>query len=151
MRAQPLGLLGRVPRRLIWDNEPGIGRGQRRAEGVTSFMGTLAAVQLRVRPSMMKSVGMVEWFMLIDGMLHADRVPSWADLGAALGLPDQRWRAHDPRQMPTREVTIWQSLGQRPEHAGVPWLGIADFGDRVAVDPIGCAELDTEDFPRGLV
>jgi len=34
--------LGRVPRRLIWDNEPGIGRGQRRAEGVTSFMGTLA-------------------------------------------------------------------------------------------------------------
>ena len=34
--------LGRVPRRLIWDNEPGIGRGQRRAEGVESFMGTLA-------------------------------------------------------------------------------------------------------------
>ncbi len=34
--------LGRVPRRLIWDNEPGIGRGQRRAEGVASFMGTLA-------------------------------------------------------------------------------------------------------------
>jgi len=33
--------LGGVPRRLIWDNEPGIGRGQRRAEGVGSFMGTL--------------------------------------------------------------------------------------------------------------
>jgi hypothetical protein len=30
------------PRRLIWDNEPGIGRGQRRAEGVALFMGTLA-------------------------------------------------------------------------------------------------------------
>jgi hypothetical protein len=26
--------LGRVPRRLLWDNEPGIGRGPRRAEGV---------------------------------------------------------------------------------------------------------------------
>ena len=33
---------GRAPRRLIWDNEPGIGRGQRRAEGVASFRGTLA-------------------------------------------------------------------------------------------------------------
>ena len=31
--------LGRVPRRLIWDNEAGIGRGHRRAEGVASFMG----------------------------------------------------------------------------------------------------------------
>jgi Lon protease-like protein len=30
--------LGRVPRRLIWDNEGGIGRGQRRAEGVTAFI-----------------------------------------------------------------------------------------------------------------
>ena len=26
---------------MIWDNEPGIGRGQHRAEGVASFMGTL--------------------------------------------------------------------------------------------------------------
>lgn len=34
--------LGRVPRRLIWDNEPGIGRGDRRAEGVVPFIGTLA-------------------------------------------------------------------------------------------------------------
>ena len=31
--------LGRVPRRLIWDNEPGIGRGQRRAEAVAVFAG----------------------------------------------------------------------------------------------------------------
>jgi len=34
--------LGRVPRRLIWDNEPGIGRGGRLAAGVASFVGTLA-------------------------------------------------------------------------------------------------------------
>ena len=32
--------LGRVPGRLIWDNEPGIGRGVRRADGVAAFMGT---------------------------------------------------------------------------------------------------------------
>jgi len=29
--------LGRVPRRLIWDDEPGIGRGQRRANCAVSF------------------------------------------------------------------------------------------------------------------
>ena len=34
--------LGRVPRRLIWDNESGIGRGKRHAEGVGAFTGTLA-------------------------------------------------------------------------------------------------------------
>jgi hypothetical protein len=27
---------GRVPRRLIWDNEPGIGRGRRHAEGAAA-------------------------------------------------------------------------------------------------------------------
>jgi len=41
-----LGELGRVPRRLIWDNEPGIGRGRRHAEGVAAFTGTLATGQV---------------------------------------------------------------------------------------------------------
>jgi transposase len=58
--------LGRVPRRLIWDNEPGIGRGQRRAEGVASFMGTLAARLVLLPPRDPESKGVVErrngWF-----------------------------------------------------------------------------------------
>jgi Mu transposase, C-terminal domain/Helix-turn-helix domain of resolvase len=58
--------LGRVPRRLIWDNEPGIGRGQRRAEGVTSFMGTLATKLVLLPPKDPESKGVVErrngWF-----------------------------------------------------------------------------------------
>ena len=58
--------LGRVPRRLIWDNEPGIGRGQRRAEGVTSFMGTLATKLVLLAPRDPESKGVVErrngWF-----------------------------------------------------------------------------------------
>ena len=37
---EPLQQLGRVPRQLIWNNEAGIGRGHRRAEGVTAFMGS---------------------------------------------------------------------------------------------------------------
>jgi hypothetical protein len=58
--------LGRVPRRLIWDNESGIGRGQRRAEGVTSFMGTLATKLVLLPPKDPESKGVVErrngWF-----------------------------------------------------------------------------------------
>ena len=58
--------LGRVPRRLIWDNEPGIGRGQRRAEGVTTFMGTLATKLVLLPPKDPESKGLVErrngWF-----------------------------------------------------------------------------------------
>jgi hypothetical protein len=58
--------LGRVPRRLIWDNEPGIGRGQRRAEGVGSFMGTLATKLVLLPPRDPESKGVVErrngWF-----------------------------------------------------------------------------------------
>jgi hypothetical protein len=58
--------LGRVPRRLIWDNEPGIGRGHRRAEGVTAFMGTLATRLVLLPPKDPESKGVVErrngWF-----------------------------------------------------------------------------------------
>jgi hypothetical protein len=58
--------LGRVPRRLIWDNEPGIGRGQRRALGVEQFMGTLATRLVLLPPKDPESKGVVErrngWF-----------------------------------------------------------------------------------------
>jgi hypothetical protein len=58
--------LGRVPRRLIWDNEPGIGRGQRRADGVAAFMGALAAKLVLLPPRDPESKGVVErrngWF-----------------------------------------------------------------------------------------
>jgi len=58
--------LGRVPRRLIWDNEPGIGRGSRRAEGVAAFMGTLASRLVLLPPRDPESKGLVErrngWF-----------------------------------------------------------------------------------------
>lgn len=58
--------LGRVPRRLIWDNEPGIGRGQRHAAGVDAFMGTLATKLVLLPPRDPESKGIVErrngWF-----------------------------------------------------------------------------------------
>jgi transposase len=52
--------LGRVPRRLIWDNESGIGRGKRHAEGVGAFAGTLATTVQRLKPYDPESKGLVE-------------------------------------------------------------------------------------------
>jgi transposase len=52
--------LGRVPRRLIWDNESGIGRGKRHAEGVSAFTGTLATTLQRLKPQDPESKGLVE-------------------------------------------------------------------------------------------
>jgi transposase len=52
--------LGRVPRRLIWDNESGIGRGKRHAEGVGAFIGTLATTLQRLKPYDPESKGIVE-------------------------------------------------------------------------------------------
>lgn len=58
--------LGRVPRRLIWDNETGIGRGKRHAAGVDAFMGTLATKLVLLPPRDPESKGVVErrngWF-----------------------------------------------------------------------------------------
>ncbi len=63
---QLLRQLGRVPRRFIWDNEAGIGRGDRRPQAVTAFMGTLAARLVLLPPRDPESKGLVErrngWF-----------------------------------------------------------------------------------------
>jgi Helix-turn-helix domain of resolvase len=52
--------LGRVPRRLIWDNETGIGRGGKLADGVAAFTGTLATTVVQLRPRDPESKGIVE-------------------------------------------------------------------------------------------
>jgi len=52
--------LGRVPRRLIWDNEAGIGQRGRLAQGVAAFAGTLATRVVQLRPYDPESKGIVE-------------------------------------------------------------------------------------------
>jgi hypothetical protein len=52
--------LGRVPRRLIWDNEAGIGRRGRLATGVAEFCGTLATRLHQLKPYDPESKGIVE-------------------------------------------------------------------------------------------
>jgi transposase len=51
---------GRVPRRLLWDNEPGIGRRNRFAHGVGEFCGTLATRIHQLKANDPESKGVVE-------------------------------------------------------------------------------------------
>lgn len=57
---------GAVPRRLMWDNEGGIGRGKKPAAGVSEFMGMLATQLVLLPPRDPESKGSVErrngWF-----------------------------------------------------------------------------------------
>lgn len=51
---------GGVPKRLLWDNEAGIGRGGRLAEGVSGFCGTLGTRLVQARPYDPETKGIVE-------------------------------------------------------------------------------------------
>lgn len=51
---------GRVPRRLLWDNESGIGRRNRLAQGVGEFCGTLATRMHQLKANDPESKGVVE-------------------------------------------------------------------------------------------
>ena len=61
-----LDRLGSVPRRVIWDNERGIGRGRTRSQGVPAFIGTLATRLVLLKPRDPETKGVVErrngWF-----------------------------------------------------------------------------------------
>jgi hypothetical protein len=88
--------IGRVPRRLIWDNEPGIGRGPRRAGGVSEFMGMLATRLVLLRPGDPESKGIVErrngWFetSFMPGRTFASPADFNTQFGQWLNLANAR-------------------------------------------------------------
>jgi len=61
-----------VPRRLLWDNEAGIGRRGTLAEGVTGFQGTLATKIVQLKPRDPESKGIVE---RMNGFLETSFLP----------------------------------------------------------------------------
>lgn len=54
------GQLGAIPHRLIWDNESGIGRRNKLADGVSAFCGALATRIVQLKPFDPESKGIVE-------------------------------------------------------------------------------------------
>jgi hypothetical protein len=97
--------LGAVPRRLIWDNEAGIGRGGHLAEGVAGFTGTLATRIVQLKPFDPESKGIVE---RANGYLETSFLPgrqfsSPADFNHQL----RKW-------LPIANRRMVRSLGARP-------------------------------------
>ena len=79
---------GRVPRRLIWDNETGIGRRGRLAAGVAEFCGTLATRVHQLKPRDPESKGVVE---RRNGFFETSFMPGRSfDLAGGLQRPVRR-------------------------------------------------------------
>lgn len=81
------GSIQAVPHRLIWDNESGIGRHNRLAEGVPGFVGTLATKIVQLKAYDPESKGIVE---RANGYLETSFLPgrefaSPADFNTQLG------------------------------------------------------------------
>lgn len=100
--------LGAVPRRLIWDNEPGIGQRGRLAHGVAAFAGALATKVVQLKPYDPESKGIVErrngWFetSFIPGRTFA----SPADFNGQLQEWLERANARVVRTLKPRPVDL---------------------------------------------
>jgi hypothetical protein len=97
--------LGAVPRALLWDNEAGIGRGGRLADGVAGFCGTLATRLVQARPYDPETKGIVERAnqYLETSFLPGRVFTSPADFTAQL----QAW-------LPRANSRVVRALGARP-------------------------------------
>ena len=151
--------LGRVPRRLIWDNEAGIGRGSRLADGVAAFTGTLATTAAcSCKPYDPESKGIVE---RRNGFFETSFMPgrdftSPADFNAQFAdWLDQRERpggAHDQgppgrsaRRRPGRDAAVAAGPAARSGWVNRVRLG-RDYYVRVdasdySVDPAAIGRL----------
>ena len=139
--------LGRVPRRLIWDNEPGIGRGPRRAEGVETFMGTLATRLVLLPPNDPQSKGLVE---RRNGFFETSFMPGRSFTSAAdfngqftewLGRANTRTvRTLGATPMQRLEVDLAAMLGLPPIPLHLGWRNRIRLGRDYYV------RLDTNDY-----
>jgi hypothetical protein len=100
-----IGSLGAVPRRLIWDNEAGIGRRNSYAAGVAAFAGVLATRIVQVKPYDPESKGVVERAnqFLETSFLPGRTFTSPEDFNAQLG----QW-------LPVANARLVRRTGARP-------------------------------------
>lgn len=158
-----------VPRRWVWDNESGIGRGGRPAEGVVAFMGTMAATLVQLKPYDPESKGIVE---RANGYLETSFLPgrsfaSPADFNAQLrhwlvGANTRRVRAIAARPA---ELIAADRAAMLPVPPVAPAIGHRSWvrlgrdyyvrvaGNDYSVDPtvIGAMVEVTADLDRVLV
>jgi len=114
--------LGAVPRALLWDNEAGIGRGGRLADGLAGFCGTLATRLVQARPYDPETKGIVERAnqYLETSFLPGRVFASPADFTAQL----EAW-------LPRANARTVRTLGARPVD-----LVVADRAAMLPLPPI---------------
>ncbi len=139
--------LGRVPRRLIWDNEPGIGRGGRLAAGVAAFTGTLATRIVQLPPNDPESKGIVE---RRNGFFETSFMPgrsfdSPADFNAQFGDWLQRANQRVVRTIKARPIDLIEADRSRMlALPPLPWhLG---WRERVRLGRDYYVRLDASDY-----
>lgn len=142
-----LGQLGRVPRRLIWDNEPGIGQRGRLTAAVAEFVGTLATRMVQLKPFDPESKGIVE---RSNGYLETSFMPgrtfaSPADFNAQLAEWLPRANARLVRTIKARPTDLIDTdraamLPLPPVPARVGWR------DRIRLGRDYYVRLDSNDY-----
>ena len=114
--------LGAVPRRLLWDNEAGIGRRGHLAQGVGQFCGTLATRLVQARPYDPETKGVVE---RANQYLETSFLPGRAFTSAA------DFTAQLTDWLPRANQRTVRALGARP----VDLLG-GDLAAMLALPPV---------------
>jgi transposase len=139
--------LGRVPRRLIWDNEPGIGRGGRLAAGVNAFVGTLATKIVQLPPYDPESKGIVE---RRNGFFETSFMPgrtftSPADFNAQFGDWLQRANSRQVRTIKARPIDLVDH--DRSRMLALPPVSLhLGWRERVRLGRDYYVRLDTGDY-----
>ena len=99
---------GAVPRRLVWDNEAGIGRRNKLTDQVTSLAGTLGTKFVQLKPYDPESKGIVE---RMNGFFETSFMP-----GRDFSSPDD-FNAQLAAWLPRANSRLVRRTGQRPSEA----------------------------------
>jgi transposase len=139
--------LGRVPRRLIWDNESGIGRGNRLTAGAVSFAGTLATKFVLLPPNDPESKGLVE---RRNGYFETSFMPgrsftSPADFNTQFGDWLVRANAREVRTIKGRPIDLIDA--DRAKMLALPPVPLhLGWRERVRLGRDYYVRLDTNDY-----
>jgi hypothetical protein len=138
-----------VPRRLVWDNEAGIGRGGRLADGVAGFTGPLATKIVQLKPFDPESKGIDE---RANGYLETSCLPGRQFVSPAdfnhklrqwLPIANRRMvRSLGARLIDRREATGRRCCRCRRSRrywditAGSGWVGTTTYGSPATTTPL---------------
>jgi hypothetical protein len=83
----------------------------------------------------------------LEQLVMRPQPPSWLEVGQALELPDDRWRAHDPANALATIRDAWTGPNRDWTDITALWLGVSTGHTAAWLCPIGYAVLDDTGFP----